>query len=282
MKITDEMGLPAACSVLVMKDNKIIHKQSFVYEDTSRYRIASLTKLFTAVGVLMLSEKGLLDLEKDVAEYTDLVSGVDAYQLLSYSAGMPENGAEYHVEFGKKYGVRYSNDSYHFLGKIIENISGMSYAKYMSENLFKPYGMIDSGIVKIGVDYTANPQFVAGNYVCNCEDPYIPASAMYTSINDMAMFFGWLMDGRILENTEQLFYIQRNCRQLYTSTYTENDIICTEGSFEYLGGIATFNSIIRIDPIRSLVMVVLGGNADIRPIVEYVHEQMIKEMDDAR
>ncbi len=139
------------------------------------FHCVSLSKLFTATGIMKLVEEGRLGLEDKLVDVIHGLPIVDRrweemtiYQMLSHSSGMPDV-VDYHwcdaekdeealrryafsdQVAGKKLlwdpgegGFRYSNIAYELLGLVIEEISGMQYEEYMSESLLKPAGMKNS------------------------------------------------------------------------------------------------------------------------------------------
>jgi len=148
--------------------------KSFGFSDTEKkiemnvnaqFRIASMSKMFTAVAILQLQEKGKLRLDDMVIEYiswfkgknmkTDL-SNVTIRQLLSHSSGIFRDGAEQQwvddmfpmkldkavspktIVFDNGTTMKYSNYGYALLGLIIEKVSGTSYEKYVTEEIITP------------------------------------------------------------------------------------------------------------------------------------------------
>lgn len=130
------------------------------------FEIGSISKQFTAYGVLMLAEQGVLDLQAPIGRYaSDLPpswAGVSLHRLLTHTSGLPdlEDAFGYAVyretpsdaEFGKRLfalpldfqpGERwaYSNTNYWLLARAIEQVSGMHYADFMTARIFRPLGM---------------------------------------------------------------------------------------------------------------------------------------------
>lgn len=133
------------------------------------FRIGSITKQFTAVGILQLAEQGKISLQDSVQKYIkDFPSKgytITIENLLTHTSGIKDysNADTTHnpyierhdftprqiinyfkndpVEFkpGAKY--NYSNSGYVLLGYIIEIVSGKSYHQYMKENVIKPAGL---------------------------------------------------------------------------------------------------------------------------------------------
>lgn len=139
----------------------------------SLFRIASMTKSFTAMAIVKLRDEGKLSLTDPAANYLpDLAHLVypaqDAtpltiHNLLTMTAGFPEDNpwgdrqledteAEF-LEFLRggisfstvpSSGFEYSNLGYAMLGQIITQVSGIPYQQYISEQIFQPLGMTDT------------------------------------------------------------------------------------------------------------------------------------------
>mgnify|MGYP002622904219 FL=1 len=150
------------------------HAGRAVDEETI-YHWASITKTFTAVAIMQLRDRGLLDLDDPIVEYVPELRGVHnpfgsmeaitLRHLLSHSAGFrgsswPWAGSEpwhpheptewsqlvamipyttIHFQPGSRYS--YSNPGIIFLGRVIEAVSGDVYEAYIDKNVFRPLGM---------------------------------------------------------------------------------------------------------------------------------------------
>lgn len=166
-------------NVLIAKDGKIIYEKSFGYAnyewkvpntEQSVFRIASITKQFTAALVLKLQEKRLLNVNDKVSKYLpDYPKGdsITIHQLLTYTSGIPDysNGhppAEHagiiaddttivntfkNLPFNFTPGSKweYSNSGYALLGYICHTVTGKNYDSLLNEIIFSPLGMNQSG-----------------------------------------------------------------------------------------------------------------------------------------
>jgi D-alanyl-D-alanine carboxypeptidase len=132
--------------------------------DASIFRIASVTKQFTAAAVLRLVERGKLALDDEITKYVDfLMRGrtVTIRHLLTHTSGIknytdvpgffetgttrdlapanvldPVRDLPMDFEPGTKWA--YSNTGYHLLGMVIEKVTGVPYAKHMQDEFFTP------------------------------------------------------------------------------------------------------------------------------------------------
>jgi serine-type D-Ala-D-Ala carboxypeptidase/endopeptidase len=175
----------------IVQDSRLVHvKGAGVQEiDTKRpvnadtlFRIASMTKAFTALSILKLRDEGKLALDASVETYVPELRGwkyptddspkIRVRDLLTHTAGFvtddpwgdrqtPLSESEFTrllrdgVPFTRPPGMtmEYSNLGYALLGRIIANVSGQSYKDFVQRLLFTPLGMAATGY-----DVAAAPQ----------------------------------------------------------------------------------------------------------------------------
>lgn len=165
-------------AILVAKEGKVIFRRGYglanvehraqITPDTV-FRIASMTKQFTAVAILMLMEQGRLSLDDGVAKYLpDYPEGrrITIRHLLTHTSGIWDYVRLEEIRRGMRRDVSvdelidlfkdkplafepgerkaYSNSGYTLLGVIIEKVSGRSYAEFLQKNIFEPAGMHSS------------------------------------------------------------------------------------------------------------------------------------------
>jgi len=183
-------GSPPGLSLVVVKDGQIVYNRAFGNADglnqvaatpETVYHWWSMTKIPTAIAILQLQEKGLLDIDEAVTTYlpwfevtypaTDSTV-ISIHHLLQHSSGLPDTipamigwvhsddqGCD-QTELVKKYlpdykklnfspGAQavYSNLNYMVLGAVIEAVSGQSYESYIRENILHPLGMTQTDFV---------------------------------------------------------------------------------------------------------------------------------------
>ena len=168
----------ASIAIAVIKDNKIIWKETLGWEDRERkikataktiYPLASLSKSITATGIWVLGEKGKLSIDDSVETHlksADLTyfqgtsEDLKIKHLLNMAGGIPHQYEYFYdqdkesrptlLEQIRRYGFvafppgnvhNYSNFSYAILDQLITDVSGKSFEKFMQKALFKPLGM---------------------------------------------------------------------------------------------------------------------------------------------
>ncbi|WP_314586761.1 serine hydrolase domain-containing protein [Paenibacillus terrigena] len=168
-------------TVLVAKEGEILYQEAFGLANRelevpnrigSKYRIASLTKAFTAMAVLQLAEQGTIQLHDRLRtyfpDYAEFDERITLHHLLSHTSGLRdiEDVPQFtgHLEklsydkpgfialykdlppfFAPGEGWKYGNCGYTMLAYIIEAVTGLSYEQYLRQHIFEPLGMNDTG-----------------------------------------------------------------------------------------------------------------------------------------
>ena len=157
----------AVCGTLVLsKNGKVFLTWSFGGADENTcFRIASVTKWVTAIGLMTLYDRGLLDLDRDVSDYLGFPvrnpafpdTPVTARMLLSHTSSISPDADVYHPDWeriGKRGydplfdesvrpGTKYAYADYNgaLFGCLIEAITGESVQNYMERTVFGPLGL---------------------------------------------------------------------------------------------------------------------------------------------
>lgn len=168
-------------TVLLAKNSKPIFEQAYGMADrerkvpntlTTRFRIGSMNKMFTAVAILQLAQAGKLKLNDSFGNYLtdypnkELAAKVTLHQLLTHTGGTGDifgpdfdkhrNELKTLADYVKLYGNRepkfppgskweYSNYGFILLGLVVEKVSGQNYYDYVNTHLYDVAGMKDSG-----------------------------------------------------------------------------------------------------------------------------------------
>ena len=169
-------------SVLVSQNGKIIYKKAFGYSSFLRkdsnttqtqFQLASVSKQFTAVAIMQLHEKGLIDYDAPVFKYIPNFpydTSITIRSLLSHRSGIPNYVycldkivnkkvpmsnqqvvnlfAQYRpgINYLPNSRFNYNNSNYVLLAYIVEKLSGMNFRDYAQKHLFAPAGMSRSFI----------------------------------------------------------------------------------------------------------------------------------------
>ena len=164
-------------NVLAALDGKPYYQQSLGYadfntkrllNDNSVFELASVSKQFTAMGIMICKEQRLLSYEDNIQKFFPGLpyDNITIRNLLTHTSGLPS----YEDQFEKKWDHKkiafnkdvvdmlknlkdtlffkpgskwqYSNTGYALLASIIEKVSGNNYNDFMAANIFKPLGML--------------------------------------------------------------------------------------------------------------------------------------------
>jgi teichoic acid D-alanine hydrolase len=213
-------------------------QQNRLMEIKSKFKIASITKAFTAVIILQLYEQGKIDLKTPFGKYFPTYKGnakntVTIEHLLTYSSGIPDEIGKLKMETFKsplnideyidKYcsndivgksgeNSNYSNTEYVILTKIIEIITQKSYETVLKENILKPLKMSNSGMLnskRIIKGLTESYSINDSTKKVSVDEPYFVenyfgAGAMYSTVEDLLKFNLAIFKNKLLnaDNTE--------------------------------------------------------------------------------
>ncbi|MFH2049949.1 MAG: serine hydrolase [bacterium] len=228
-------------SVLISWNNRVVLNKSygmanveFNIPNTShtKFFIGSLTKQFTAAAIMILEQRGLIDLHKPIKTYLPDFNHPDnnkitIHHLLTHSSGLPNYTDDIDLYFKRTKDITqeqllklfenekllfkpgtdfyYSNTGYVILGAIIEKVSGQSYEAFLHKEIFNPLGMKNSGY---GRREAALPQRADGYtfYEFGQLVDALPidfaflhsAGALYSTVEDLQKWNKALDEGKIL------------------------------------------------------------------------------------
>jgi CubicO group peptidase (beta-lactamase class C family) len=142
----------------------------------TNFRLASLTKQFTAMAIMILAERGGLKLDDLLSAFfpglPEWGGVISVRSLLTHASGLidyedllpagtteqvKDRGVleilrgEARTYFAPGTGFRYSNGGYALLALIVEAVSGMRFAKFLHTNVFEPLGMVNTVAYEAGV-----------------------------------------------------------------------------------------------------------------------------------
>lgn len=239
-------------TILVAHKDEILQERSYGYSSLeydvenkidTKFNIASITKMFTAVATLQLYEQGTLELKKPIGNYLPdypiklVRDSITVHQLLTHTSGLNNfyisdwekiKNLDYKEisDFlplfvndtllskpGTKYD--YSGSGFVVLGLIIEKISGDSYYNYVKQHILSPAQMfetteleIDSIVKNKASGYTS---MFGENKILKKNDYYLtkasPAGFYYSTVKDLFNFSKALRNYKLLEKgtTELMF-----------------------------------------------------------------------------
>ena len=234
----DYDGEVPGASVLVIRDGRTVIRRSYGLADlesktpatpATNYRLASVTKQFTAAAILALVEDGKITLNDPIDKWLPSfpVKGITIEQLLTHTSGvidyedlMPEGSTEQILDAGvlrllerenRTYfapgsAYRYSNSGYALLALIVERASGKTFATFLRDRIFRPLGMSNTVAFENGISTVAHRAYghtFAGDAWKRTDQSTTSAvlgdGGVYSSIDDLAKWDAALDDERFAE-----------------------------------------------------------------------------------
>jgi CubicO group peptidase (beta-lactamase class C family) len=227
-------------AILLAKNGRVLFQKAYGLADRARqkpnklntqFRFGSMGKMFTAVAIMQLVERGKVDLQAPIGRYLpdypnqDVATKVTVANLLSHTGGTGNIfGPDYDrlkaslretKDYLDLYGSRapefspgsrqsYSNYGFILLGRIVEQVTGLQYDDYLQRNIFKLVGMASTGnrpksdvLPRRAVGYTGS-----GARLKSADDWLPPkgtaAGGGYATVGDFNRFISGLTSRRLL------------------------------------------------------------------------------------
>ncbi|WP_332679184.1 serine hydrolase domain-containing protein [Brevundimonas sp.] len=223
--------------VLVARGDQVLFRQVHGFADrsqgtplqlNSRFRLASISKQFTAAAILRLQDEGVLSTHDPLCKWIQPCppawEPIRLYHLLSHSSGVPDlmarpgwgirrvtpATAEELTDESRKYGlqfppgtkVRYNNAGYNLLGAVVEQASGMPLHDYLRKAFFEPLGMNDTGYDDGLSDVVMGYANLGGGGPSPQPDANVSiifaAGALYSTLDDLLVWERALHRGHLL------------------------------------------------------------------------------------
>jgi len=300
----DYDGDVPGAAVLVVRDGKALVHKGYGMADVdahapvtpaTNFRLASVSKQFTATAILLLEHDGRLHLDDPVQRWLPALpqANITLRQLLTHTSGLldyedlmdPADTRQVHDSDvlqllstqGKTYfppgtSYRYSNSGYALLALIVERASGKRYAAFLRERIFQPLGMRDTVAYENGVSTVAHRAFghsdEHGKWMRTDQSTtsaVLGDGGIYSSIDDLQRWDAALYDDRLLP--------QATWKQAFTP-YTDTDDPTVRYGFGWRitgdtlwhsGETMGFRNVIVREPSRKLTVVVLTNRNDPEP-----------------
>ena len=311
--VTDS-GVPSL-AIAVSKGGKVIWEEGFGWADREQripatehttYSLASISKPITATGLMILVERGKVQLDKPANDYLGAgkitSQGGDASlatvrRVANHTAGLPLHYMFYYDgaidrvptmdEAIARYAVtmyppgsawQYSNLGFGILDWIIERTSGLSYADFMRAEVFLPLGMTRSSIhltpdLKPFAAVRYDPQ---GKRVPNYDFDHRGGSAVYSSAHDLLRFGMFhlknrMPDAKRILTDSTIDAMQKNTTGVPNSGYGIGWGLTEDDNglrrVAHTGGMPGVNTALYMYPTEDVAVVVLSNTTSRFPFV---------------
>jgi CubicO group peptidase (beta-lactamase class C family) len=300
----------ASLAVAVAQEGALLWEEGFGWADRERrlpadahtpYSLASISKPLTATGLMILVERGAVDLDRPINDYlgpAKLVgragdaAGATVRRVANHTAGLP---LHYHFfpedeqhprppmeETIRRYGVlvsapgeryQYSNLGYGLLDHLIARVSGRSYAAFMRREVFLPLGMTRSSVgIGPGLEPFAAARYGEGGERLPFYDFDHPGgSAIFASAHDLARFGLFhlkehLADQRAILSDAAIDTMQQPTAPVSAGVGYGVGLQIVEGEagyrgVEHDGGMMGVTTTLQLLPAQRLVVVALANTA---------------------
>ena len=255
----------------------------------TKFRLGSITKQFTAASILLLEERGKLNIDDPIKKYlTDAPAAWDRitiHNLLTHTSGIPNFTSlpdyprlqpfdspvaktiatfrDKPLDFQAGEKMSYSNSGYLVLGLLIETLTGGSYEKFVTDNIFTPLGMKDSG-------YDSNKSIIvhrAAGYMPSANGPVnagfihmsVPhaAGALYSTTGDLLRWEQGLFGGKVVSPASLV-----KMTTPFKNDYALGVVVQTSKGqkvIQHAGGIDGFNTFLAYYPDDKMTVAVLAN-----------------------
>ena len=289
-------------SALVAQGDTILHSAGYGMANLEHgapntpetaFRLASLSKAFTAAAILQLQEQGRLDVNDTVDRHLpDYPHGgeITVHQLLNHTSGTPDYAdftghspdfrnpvsldeliatfADLPLEFAPGSQFHYSSSGYALLAAIVENVSGQRHADYLVERIFGPVGMAATGYDDSGAIVTGRAAGYAreGGAYRNAEfidmSSTIGSGDVLSTVLDMHKWDRALYGDAVLGEDARAAYFAPTASMGEGARYAYGWAQATMGSRTYQmhgGGINGFSTFVVRYPAEELYVLVLSN-----------------------
>lgn len=222
----DEAGKPPAFYTGGWKDRE----NKIPADPNSLFKIASISKLYTAVAITKMVKEKRLSLDETLADYfpnlTDRIENAENITLkmmVQHRSGIPnftdnpafweneqennKNALDFALDLPASFkpdkGYEYSNTNYLLLRRIMDTVLGYNHHEYIKEKILRPLKLNHTFFSIAEVDLN---DVMSGYYVGDNEDFKANENGMLATAEDVGIFLRALNDGSVFEEGEQEIY----------------------------------------------------------------------------
>lgn len=294
-------------SVLIVKNGRTVCdtalglsniEKNIKLDTTTPFYIASLSKPFTAVSIMLLQQKGLLHYDDKASKYIDLPAyarNVSIRQLLTHTSGIKDYESIIHkkgltnqevlrwlsgvnkLQFPSGSTFEYSNSGFIILSLIIEKISKQSYGAFLSEHIFVPLGMKNTWVYESA---SAHKNRATGYDKEKQPDDYSILTTgdggIYSTPGDLYRFDQALRSFKLINKSNtDLMYTPTKLPDGKTSSYGFGWFIdeSEDGkSASHTGGLSGFRAICWRDLTHNSCIIALTNQGDAFPVGDFLKD----------
>lgn len=295
---------------------EIVNSDTVVYSNTygdaketsDNFIIGSMSKSFTALAIVDLADKGIVNLDVSICEYLEdypELEEITVRDLLNQVSGIASNQLLSDINITSSKGqFQYANANYNLLGKIIEKVTGKEYTEYVKESIFEPLEMTNT-YANYGEDqqktlvqgYTSYfGIMIPRNVMYPDKDSWsqVPAGYIISNIEDMGKYLQmYLRKGNSIFDSETVNTVLHNGVDASTDTSAVSDMyggdakycmgwiekkVDDEPIIYHAGKVENFTSVMVLLPERDLAAVMLFNSMDFlvgQSLIEQIEENVV-------
>lgn len=313
----NQPGAPGAAVMIVQKTRTVFAK-AYGLADLERkipcttktnFRLASVTKQFTAMAILILAEKGKLSLgdsiTKSFPEFPDYGKPITVRHLLTHTSGLLDYEdsispgttlplsdrdvlfimcQQSRTEFAPGTQFHYSNSGYALLALMVESVAGKTFTAFLRGNIFEPLGMTNSSAYVAGFSTVPNRAFgyAEGKDGWEFSDQSLTSAVLgdggvYASVVDLYLWDQALYTDKLISRKllREGFTIHSNESDFKGSGYGYGWYLGQYRGSEHIwhyGSTCGFSTKIDRFPEKNLTVILLANrcNAEISPVVQKI------------
>lgn len=303
----DRPDIPGAV-VMVIREGKVIYEKGYGLSNieqktpcttSTNFRLASVSKQFTAASILILVERKKLSLDDRITkffpEFPAYGIEITVHHLLSHRSGLIDyedvipvgttiqlsdrNALNLVRQQNKTYfppgsDFRYSNTGYALLSLIVESVSGNTYADFLKRNIFSPLQMTNTIAYEAGISKVQNRaygyaqennQFVPSDQ--SLTSAVLGDGGIYTSVNDLFKWDQALYTDKILNQKmlKEALTVSSPTTDIENSGYGFGWYITQHRDtdlFFHRGNTCGFTNLIERYPQKNFTVIILTNRRD--------------------
>lgn len=271
-------------------------------ENHSSFNLASVSKQFTAMGIVVLKNKSLLEYDDEISKYIpelEFYEGVTIQNLLNHTSGIPdymrlvmkhragkelltvaemislykEEKPKLNFNPGEKF--EYSNTGYVLLSEIIERASKQTFSQFMAENIFIPLSMTDTQVFNLLSEAPPRNRVYGFSYKywlfggkkqskdLNYFDGVAGDGGVYSSATDLAIWHKALNEGKLVPREHyEVAYQPASLLDGSNTKYGFGWFLNNDNSVEHAGGWQGFTSFIYRNLKNGDLVVILDNSSN--------------------
>jgi CubicO group peptidase (beta-lactamase class C family) len=292
-----------AMAVVIISSGEVTFIQGFGFLDEAKlkpttkdslFRIASISKLFTAQAIMQLVEKNQLGLDDNIGKYLPIFKSNDITikQLITHSSGVsdtikPERvdtqrTKQKYLELVKESTINnfnyktfeYSDTGFNILGGVISTVSGISYTEYLHKNILVPASMVKSKYFD-GVNENISEALPTykGKLIDKSEQrpfdsSFNPSEGLVASVNDLSQWLTLTLanDASLLQEQSYKKMLKPQIKTIWGEIYMGLgwQVYESEGGFiaRHPGSIRGYKSLALTYPEKKNAMILLTNSGN--------------------